>query len=139
MLRSIIAVTAGVLLGVTIFIFGAFFVAQMIPPAEGVAPDQIKGLKSLPPSAQLAVTGAWFVSTFLGAMAASFAARRWAPVSWIVAATMGLFAVTNFASDPAPFWMQASSIIAIAVAGWLAIKVTSAGYGAPPAASKPRL
>lgn len=138
MLRSVIAVTAGVLVGVAIFIYGAFIVAQMIPPVEGAAPDQIKGLMSLPPEGQLGVVGVWFLSTLSGALVASFAARRWAPISWIVAATMGLFAVTNFASDPAPFWVQALSVIAIATAGWLAIKVTSARYGAPPA-PKPRL
>lgn len=139
MIRSVIAVTAGVLVGVTIFIYGAFVVAQLNSAAGDVGPDRVNGLMSLPPEGRLGVVGVWFLSTFSGAMAASFAAKRWAPVSWIVAATMGLFAVTNFASDPAPFWMQASSIIAIAVAGWLAIKITSAGYGAPPAASKPRL
>jgi hypothetical protein len=139
MLRSVIAVTAGVLVGVTIFIYGAFIVAQTIPATQGAAPDQIKGLMSLPPAGQLGVVGVWFLSTLSGSLVASIAARRWAPVSWIVAATMGLFAVTNFASDPAPFWVQALSIIAIAAAGWTAIKVTSACYEAPPGAPKPPL
>lgn len=139
MFRSVIAVTAGVLLGVTVFIYGAFIVSQMTPGVDDEVQAGMHGLKSLPLSTQFGVIGVWFVSTFLGAAVASLAARRWAPVSWILASTMGLFAVSNFASDPAPLWMQALSIAAIAAAGWLAIKVTSARYGAPPAASKPRI
>ncbi|MEK7264831.1 MAG: hypothetical protein AAB227_01915 [Pseudomonadota bacterium] len=131
MLRSIIAVTAGVLLGVTVVIFGAFIVTQMTP--------ELTGLKSLPVANKFGVVGVWFVGAFLGALIASFVSRRWAPASWVVAATMALFALSNFASDPAPLWMAALTIAGIAAGGWVAVQATSARYGAPPAAPKPGL
>ena len=97
MLRSIIAVTAGVLAGVTIVIFGAFIVTQMTP--------DLSGLKSLPIASKFGVIGVWFVGAFFGAGLSSLIGKRWAPASWVVAATMALFAVSNFAADPAPLWM----------------------------------
>src|SRR3990167_3711905 len=123
MLRSVIAVTAGVLLGVTVVIFGAFIVTQMTP--------ELSGLNSLPVVNKFGVVGVWFVGAFL----ASLVGRRWAPASWVVAATMALFAMSNFASDPAPFWMIALTLAGIAAAGWSAVKMPSASYGAPPAAA----
>lgn len=139
MLRSVLAVTAGVLIGVTVVIYGAFIVTQMVSAGDGSAAAQLNGLKSLPLANQFGVVAVWFLGAFLGAFAASIIGRRWAPASWVMAATMALFAVSNFTSDPAPLWMQALSIAAIAAAGWLAIKVTSARYGAPPTVPKPRL
>src|SRR3990167_7260373 len=127
MLRSVIAVTAGVLLGVTVVIFGAFIVTQMTP--------ELSGLNSLPVVNKFGVVGVWFVGAFLGAALASLVGRRWAPASWVVAATMALFAMSNFASDPAPFWMIALPLAGIAAAGWSAVKMPSASYGAPPAAA----
>lgn len=139
MLRSVLAVTAGVLIGVTVVIYGGFIVTQMVSTGDGGATAQLNGLKTLPLANQFGVVGVWFIGAFLGAIAASLIGRRWAPASWVVAATMALFAVSNFTSDPAPLWMQASSITAIAAAGWLTVKITSARYGALPAPSKPRL
>ncbi len=139
MLRSVLAVTAGVLIGVTVVIYGAFIVAQMIPAGDGVPPTQLSGLKSLPLANQFGVVGVWLIGAFLGSVVASFFGRRWAPASWVVAATMGLFAVSNFTSDPAPLWVQAMSVSAIAAGGWLAVKMTSARYGAPPTKPKPGL
>lgn len=131
MLRSIIAVTAGVLAGVTIVIFGAFIVTQMTP--------DLSGLKSLPIANKFGVIGVWFVGAFFGAGLSSLIGRRWAPASWVVAATMALFAVSNFAADPAPLWMMALTVAGIAAGGWSAVRTTAARYGAPPAAKKPGL
>lgn len=128
MTRSVIAVTAGVLLGVTVVIFGAFIVTHMTP--------DLSGLNSLPVANMFGVIGVWFVGAFLGAVVSSLAGRRWAPASWVVAATMALFAISNFASDPAPLWMASLTLAGIAAGGWIAVKATSARYGAPPAAPK---
>lgn len=134
MLRSIIAVTIGVLVGVTIVIFGAFFVMQSALAKIALHPD---GLKSLPVANLLAVVGVWCAGSFFGATAASLAGRRWAPAPWVVAATMAIFAISNFTSDPAPFWMMILTLVGIASGGWGAIKSTSAHYGAPPSGKKP--
>jgi len=136
MLRSIVAVTAGVLFGVTIVIFGAFIVTQSASAGDAA---HLSGLKSLPVAILLGVVGVWFAGSLTGAVTASLIGRRWAPAAWIVAATMTLFAVSNFTSDPAPLWMALLTVAGIAAAGWCSIKLTSASYGAPHSVPKPGL
>lgn len=136
MLRSIIAVTSGVILGFTIVVFASFIVMQMIPAPQDLDPSDPNILKLLPLQNQLGVAIVWFVGVFVGALAVAFIGRRWAPSVWVLAATMALFAGSNFLQFPAPIWLALVTFAVIGGAGWLAVTLTRARYGAPPAAPK---
>ena len=109
MLRSIIAVTFGVLIGVTIVIYLSFAAAVTVE-SDGVAAP-VARMQDLPIANQFGVVAVWFLGTAIGAAIASLIGRRWAPSSWIVAATMALFAATNFASDEGEDGLQAWKVI----------------------------
>lgn len=131
MLRSIIAVTIGVLIGSCIVIFASFIVMQMVPVPADIDPNARDVMKKLPLANQFGVILVWFFGTFSGALAAGFIGRRWAPAIWVVAATMALFAISNLASYPPPFWMAAATFGLIGGGGFSAVKLTKASYGKP--------
>ena len=131
MLRSIIAVTVGVLLGVCIVIFASFFAAEIAPIPESLDPISADAMKRLPLTNKLIIISIWALGAFLGAIAASYISRRWAPASWVVASAMLLFAISNFASFPAPIWMVFASLGAIISGGYLAVAATGARYKIP--------
>ncbi len=131
MLRSVIAVTVGVLLGVCIVIFASFIVVQMVPVPANIDPNSRDVMKLLPIANQLGVVFIWFIGTFSGSIAASIIGVRWAPAAVVVAATMAIFAISNLVSFPAPAWMALATIGAIAGGGFLAIRATNASFGRP--------
>ena len=128
MLRSIIAVTVGVLAGVCVVIFSSILVPAVAPIPEGIDPKSAAAIGQLPLVNKVSVIVIWAVATALGSTAASLISMRWAPAAWVVAATMLLFAISNFASFSAPIWMVLGSLGAIAVGGLAAIRLTGANY-----------
>ncbi len=131
MLRSIIAVTIGVLIGYCIAIFASFILIQMVPVPADIDPYARDVMKKLPLANQAGVILVWFFGTFSGALAAAFIGRRWAPAIWVVAATMALFAIVNFASYPSPIWVVLVTVGVIGGGGFSAVKLTKASYGKP--------
>lgn len=129
MLRSVIAVTAGVLIGVAIVIYASFIVSAMLP--SEFDPGKAADMTALPVVNQAGIVAVWFVGVFLAALAATLISGKWAPVSWIVAATMALFAMSNYSSFPAPAWMQLATYAAIVGAGWAPVRLTNASYARP--------
>lgn len=131
MFRSIIAVTIGVLIGVTVVVYASFIVAQMLnTPAPGEA-EIIRDMSVLPFVNQAGIVAVWFAGTFLATAVTLLIARRWAPICWVVAGTMAIFAISNYSGNPAPFWMPIVTLIGIGVAGWLSILVTRSTYDRP--------
>ncbi|NWG93432.1 MAG: hypothetical protein HXY21_13155 [Parvularculaceae bacterium] len=139
MVRSIIGVLVGVIIGAFIVLAVEAVSHQAFPPPAAFDAKDAGAVAALPLGAKLSVLFAWFSGAFGGAVAALAIARRWAPAGWVVAATILLFAATNFAAFPHPLWMIIASIPATLAGGQLAILLTRANYGRPPAPPKPGL
>ncbi len=134
MIRSIIAVLAGVVVGAILILIVEGAGHLMIPPPPGFDLANPDSVKSVPVAAKVAVLAAWFVGSFGGGAAASIIARRWAPAAWVVAATIFLLSAVTMAEIPHPGWMMAGAIAVIALGGFLAVKATNGNYGRPPPA-----
>lgn len=133
MLRSVLAVLFGVLGGAAIVFMVEAVSHTIYPIPKGFDPTNAADIAALPFGAKFAVVFAWFAGAFGGGAVASLIAKRWAPAAWVVAATILLFAGTNFSAFPHPFWMMVASLPATALGGWLAVLITRAKYGRPPA------
>lgn len=129
MIRSIIAVIAGVVAATAIAIFGeAFALSLIVPPGEFVtAAGDWVAFESLPISAKASALAVCFAGSFGGGVVASFIARKWAPAAWVVAATLILFC----AGLPHPLWVKAVSVPIALVGAFLAVKATGGYYGRP--------
>lgn len=139
MLRSIIGVLVGVIVGAFLVLIVEGVSHAMFPPPGNFNPNDPGAVAALPFASKAMVLLAWLVGAFGGGGAASLIARRWAPAAWVVAVTILLFAATNFTAFPHPMWMMIGSVPATLAGGWLAVVATRAGYGKPPSAPKPGL
>jgi hypothetical protein len=151
MLRNIIAAVAGVLVA-TLVIFVAETIGHGVFPTPSIesascadpATYKDKGLAAacvaaLPLGAKLAVVAGWFLGVVAGGIAALLVGKRWAPLAWIVAATIFLLCVVNFASMPHPVWMMVGAVFSALIGGWLAIKFVGAPARAMPATPTPKM
>jgi hypothetical protein len=136
MLRSILAVLFGVIAGAFLVFLSERVSHMLFPIAAGFDPTKPGAIAALPFGAKAAVVIAWFAGAFGGGGLASLIARRWAPAVWVVAATILLFAMTNFSAFPHPLWMVIASAPAAGLGGYLAVRLTGARYGRPPVAEK---
>lgn len=136
MLRSVLSVLFGVLTGAAIVFAVERISHGLFPIPAGFDPTKPEAIAGLPFGAKASVVFAWFFGAFGGGVVAALIARRWAPAAWIVAATMLLFAMTNFSAFAHPLWMMIASAPAAALGGYLAVKITGARYGRPPAPEK---
>ncbi len=136
MLRSILSVLFGVIAGAVIVFVVERMSHAVFPVPAGFDPSKAGAIDALPFATKASVVFAWFAGAFGGGVTASLIAQRWAPAVWVVAATILLFAVTNFTAFPHPLWMMIASVPAAALGGWLAVRATGARYGAPRAAAK---
>jgi hypothetical protein len=132
MLRSIIAVTFGVLIGVTVVIFASFIVAQMLTEPTSGGAEIVSDMTSLPFANQAGIVAVWFAGTFLSTATTLLIARKWAPTSWVVAGTMAIFASSNYSGYPSPVWMLIATLIGICFAAWLSVLATRSTYGRSP-------
>jgi hypothetical protein len=135
MLRSVLSVLFGVL-GGALIVFATERISHVIYPIPaGFDPMSATAIAGLPFGAKAAVIIAWFAGAFGGGVIASLVSKRWAPAACVVAATMLLFAATNFSAFPHPLWMMIASAAATAAGGYLAVRATSARFGRPPTAT----
>jgi hypothetical protein len=139
MMRSIIGVLVGVIAGALLVLVVEAMSHRMFPAPAGFNPKDAGAVASLPFATKFSVLVAWCVGAFGGGVAASLIARRWAPAAWVAAATIFLFAASNFSAFPHPLWMMLGAAPATLLGGWLAIVATKAQYGRPPSAPKPGL
>ena len=139
MIRSIIGVLVGVIAGAFIVLTVEAISHQIFPPPAAFDAKDAGAVAALPLGAKLSVLIARFGGAFGGAVAALMIARHWAPAGWVVAATILLFAATNFSAFPHPLWMIIASIPATLAGGQLAILFARANYGRPSGPPKPGL
>jgi hypothetical protein len=136
MMRSIVGVLVGVIVGAAvIFIVGRLTVG-LFPVPAGFDPTRAADVAARPFGAKALVVFAWFLGAFVGGIATALIGKGWAPAVWVVAATMLLFAISNFSAFPHPLWMMIASAPAAALGGYLAVRSTGARYGRPPVAEK---
>lgn len=136
MLRSVLSVLFGVLAGAAFVFVIERISLGLFPVPAGFDPTRPEAIAALPFGAKASVVFAWFAGAFGGGLVASLIARRWAPAVWVVAATMLLFAMTNFTAFPHPLWMIAASVPAAGLGGYFAVRLTGARYGRPPVAEE---
>ena len=134
MLRNILAVTAGVVAGAAL-VFAVERAGHAMFPAPAIdfsdAEQARRAIAALPLATKASVVAAWFVGAFGGGVVGSLLSKRWAPVAWVVAATIFLLAASSLMAIPHPWWMSAGAAMAAALGGFLAVRVTRARYGAP--------
>lgn len=131
MLRSVLAVVFGVLLGSVIILVVETLGHAMFPPPPDLDPGSPQSLREIPLGALCAIVAAWFAGAFGGGAAASLIAKRWAPAAWVVAAAILLLAGAAMAQLPHPFWMIAGAIAATGSGGYLSVRLTNGYYGQP--------
>lgn len=131
MLRSVLSVVIGVIVGAVLILLVELIGHWLFPPPFGLDPTKPGALGSVPMQAKVAVLIAWFVGAFGGGVAASLIAKRWAPAAWVVAATILLLAGASMMQFAHPIWMMASAVLATGLGGYIAVKATSGYYGRP--------
>jgi hypothetical protein len=139
MMKSVIGVLVGVILGTVLVFIVEFASHQIFPAPAGFNPKDAAAVAALPIGVKLSVLAAWFIGAFGGGVAASLIGGRWAPATWVVAVTILLFAASNFAAFPHPLWMMLAAAPATLAGGWLAIVTTKATYGRPASPPRPGL
>jgi MFS family permease len=141
MLRNVLAVLGGVVLGALVVFVIEIAGHSVFPPPRNIDfkdPDALRAAMAQNPlGAKLFVVGGWFAGSFAGCVLTGFLSRRWAPAIWVVAGTMLFFIASTLATLPHPGWMMLAGFAGAPLAGILAIKATRAKYGPPPG-GKPR-
>ena len=140
MLRSVLAVVAGIVVG-AFAVFALESVGHVVFPSsiaiDKSDPAQMRRLvEATPLGAKLFVVAGWFLGALSGGVASLALARRWAPVAWVVAASFLGLAAMNFFAIPHPLWMQIGAVLVCWLGGALAVKIMRGVYGPPP--SPPR-
>lgn len=148
MLRSILAVVAGVLVAAALVFAAEAAGHRLYPtPAIGAVDCGSKAayaekasaavcVAATPAGAKLAVVAGWLLGAFGGGVAAALIGRKWAPLPLLVAATILLLCIVNFFAFPHPLWMIALAVLAAPLGGFGAVAATGARFGPPPPAAK---
>ncbi len=140
MLRSVVGVVAGVAVGaIAVFVF-EFLGHALYPsavPIDMKDPAQMQRLVAVTPfGAKAFVVAGWAAGAFFGGLAALAVVRRWAPVAWVVAASIFGLAAMNFVAIPHPLWMQIGAVAGCGLSALVAIAAMRGVYGPPPAAPR---
>lgn len=124
MLRLILGILAGAVVGVVVIGLVEGVGHMIFPPPRGVDltdPAQLKSVMSqVPVQAKIAVLIAWLLGILAGASTANLVAgrRRWAGRA--VALLLFAFAAWTMVSIPHPAWFMAGAVVAALVAATLA-------------------
>ena len=137
MLRTVLALVAGVLLAVAVVILVQFVGHQLYPAADRIElsdrATMAQQVAALPLGALLAVPLSWFAGSLCGGVLASIIDRgRPVIAAGGVAAFIMISAVYTLAVVPHPWWLAATGVAVIPFAAWLATRVSEvfAGVGA---------
>ncbi len=141
MLRSLAALLVAVLVGLTAakFVESAAFAAFDLPPIGESAASKVGGAPGKPavsPAAAGVLTLSWLAAAFVAAGLALAIGRRWAPLGWLAAATIGFNAIVSLLGASAPFWVWPGGLLVSAAGGFLAVTAFRARYDYPAAAPK---
>lgn len=124
MLRLVLGILAGLLVGVLV-IFAVESVGHMLfPPPDGTNLTDPQAMRQvmmvIPWQAKAMVLIAWFLGILAGASTACLIAGRRALAGRITAALLFAFAVWTMISIPHPAWFVVAAVIATLVAALLA-------------------
>ena len=120
MLRAILGILAGLVVGVITIMAIETLGHAMFPSPPGLNPNDpaqlAQMMDAIPVGAKLAVLLAWFLGVLVGGIAAMAVSRRRTWTVWVVASVLFSFAVLNMFLIPHPVWMMAGAV-AVALAG----------------------
>ena len=129
MLRNVLGVIAGIVVGIAVVSAIEFGGHQIYPPPPGIDPMDPEDLKAwlevMPIGAMVAVLIAHAVGSFAGTSAAVLAAQRRALPGWIVGAVFLAFTVMNLFMIPSPPWFIAADLALVVLAPVLAVRLFS--------------
>lgn len=126
LLKTILGVVAGVIVGGAVVFVTEMIGHSLFPPPAGTDlsnPEDLKRLmESLPTAAYAMVLLGWFLGSFAGAFVALKIANK--PVAaWAVAVLFILLTAANFVMIPHPMWMIAAGILIPLASAWLALRL----------------
>ncbi|MGE0742544.1 MAG: hypothetical protein AB7O98_14475 [Hyphomonadaceae bacterium] len=126
MLRIIIGVICGAVVGVLVVAGVEFAGHSAFPPPPGLdfsTPEAAReSVRHLPAAAIASVGVAWGLAALAGGyVAARIGRRAWA--AWIIAALLFAAALFNLISIPSPIWLWIGGLAAIVAGGWFAGKL----------------
>ncbi len=129
MVRTVLAVVIGVILGVVVISITESIGHIIFPPPEGVDlkdPEALSAIMdTIPVGAKMSVLIAWGLGIFAGGIAAMKISQGQNLTAWIVAGILFAFAVMTMFAIPHPVWMMIGSVVATLVGCLGAIKLTS--------------
>ncbi len=114
MLRSLAAIIAAVLAGLTVAKMVEGGVAALLGASPEAAPYGVSLLAG------------WFAGAFVAGLLALIIGKRWAPLGGLGAAAIFLAAVITLASYPLSWLLWPGAVAAIGLGGYAAIRVTGA-------------
>lgn len=120
MLRLILGIVAGLLVGLVVTATVEGVGHALFPPPPGVNLTDPSSLKTvmaqIPAEAKVTVLLAWFLGILAGASTANLVAGRRALAGRLVAAIVFAFAVWTMIAIPHPVWFVISAVIAALLA-----------------------
>lgn len=128
LVRQILGVIAGVVVGGLVVFLVEFAGHSLFPPPPGTDltnPEDVKRLMSLLPAGAFAmVLFGWFLGSLAGAWTANRIART-SMAGWIVAALFILLTAYNFTVIPHPMWMMVAGVVIPLVSAWIASRIST--------------
>jgi hypothetical protein len=143
MVRSVLAVIAGILVGG--IVVGLCEVPGFLlhPPPAGFDSKDAEQLKAhfarAPLAAHIGVAVAWTLGSLVGSLLAAWIARRaFFTHGMIVACAFLAAVVLNLRSFPHPTWLAVLGVVAPLAMGWLGSLLAERIAGRPPTGPQPR-
>ncbi|MEO1014832.1 MAG: hypothetical protein AAFX08_06530 [Pseudomonadota bacterium] len=128
MLRSLAALLVAVFVGlaaakvVESVGFLAFDLPAISEQAGGSGDGRAPGKPVVSSAAAGVLALSWLVAAFVATALALLIGRRWAPLGWLAAATIGFNAIVSLLGASAPFWIWPAGLAASAAGGLAAVK-----------------
>jgi len=131
-MRALIGIVVGLVAGLIATVVAAIVAIGLFAGGAGSAQVSmadaqrtIEVFEQLPQGAKIGLMLAWLVGAFIGAAVAKLIART-AVAAWVVAGLIAAYVVANVLVLPMPGWMQALSVIAPLLGGFLANHLVAA-------------
>ncbi len=113
MLRTILGIIAGIIVGVFVVALVEGIGHMIWPPPEGDLkdPEYLKSIMhEIPFASKMSVIVAWGLGVFVGGVVARLVSRRYKSAAWVVAAFILGAGVWTMTQIPHPLWMQINAV-----------------------------